>query len=116
MNATQISYVAVWSKDLAANRAVFANVLGFPIAYEDVNVVVFQTEGTQLVLQRAIDADAGLDGTVQVGFNVDNLDQVTETLKSSDLTIDVDREDLGQDQRVTVLRLMSGQTVEFIGR
>lgn len=115
MNATQISYVALWSKDLEANRAVFANILGIPIAYEDDNVVVFQTEGTQLVLQRAIDADADLDGTVQFGISVENLDQVTEALKAGNLTIEIDREELTEHQRVTILRLNSGQSVEFTG-
>ena len=115
MNATQISYVAVWSKDLESNRAVFANILGIPIAYEDENVVVFHTEGAQLVLQRAVDADAELDGTVQFGFSVDNLDQVTDALKAGNLTIDLDREELTTQQRVTVLRLKSGQAVEFTG-
>ncbi len=116
MNATQISYVAVWSKHLEANRNVFANVLGIPISYEDENVVVFQTEGAQLVLQRAVDADAELDGTIQFGLNVENLDDVTEALKAGSQQIDVDREELDLKQRVTVLRLSSGQTVEFIGQ
>lgn len=116
MNAPQISYVAVWSKQLFDNRNVFANVLGFPISYEDDNVVVFQTEGVQLVLQRAVDADASLDGTVQFGFNVEDLDRVTETLKASRLEITIDREELDLRQRVTALRLASGQTVEFIGQ
>ena len=115
MNTTQISHVAIWSKDLRANRTVFANILGLPIAYEDDNVVVFQTEGAQLVLQRAIDADAELDGTIQIGFSVDNLDQVTEALKAGDLTVDIDREEITQNQRVTALRLKSGQSVEFTG-
>ncbi|MCS7060364.1 MAG: VOC family protein [Anaerolineae bacterium] len=115
MNATQISYVALWSKDLDANRAIFANILGIPIAYEDENVVVFQTEGAQLVLQRAIDADADLDGTIQFGISVDNLDQVTEALKANHLTIEIDREEITQNQRVTIVRLGSGQAVEFTG-
>ena len=46
MNSNQISYIALWSKDLAQNRSIFANMLGIPITYEDENVVVFQTEGT----------------------------------------------------------------------
>ncbi len=115
MNTTQVSYVALWSKDLEANRSVFANILGIPIAYEDENVVVFQTEGAQLVLQRAVDANAELDGTVQFGISVDNLDQVTEALKADHLTIDIDREDITQTQRVTILRLTSGQFVEITG-
>ena len=115
MNTTQISYVTLWSKDIKANRAMFANILGIPIAYEDDNVVVFQTEGAQLVLQRAIDADAELDGTVQFGISVDNLDQVTEALKAGNLTIDIDREEIAQNQRVTIVRLKSGQSVEITG-
>jgi catechol 2,3-dioxygenase-like lactoylglutathione lyase family enzyme len=115
MIATQISYVAVWSRDLEANRDIFANVLGIPITYEDDNIVVFRTEGTQLVLQRAVDADADLNGTIQFGLNVDDLDQVTEALRSSSLEVDIDREELDHAQRVTVVRLTSGQTVEFLG-
>ncbi len=115
MNTTQVSYVALWSKDLESNRAVFANILGIPIAYEDENVVVFQTEGAQLVLQRAIDANAELHGAVQFGISVDNLDQVTEALKAGNLTIDIDREEIAQNQRVTILRLNSGQSVEITG-
>ncbi len=115
MNTTQVSYVALWSKDLEANRSVFANILGIPIAYEDDNVVVFQTDGAQLVLQRAIDANAELDGTVQFGISVDNLDQATEALKAGNLTIDIDREEIAQNQRVTILRLKSGQSVEITG-
>jgi catechol 2,3-dioxygenase-like lactoylglutathione lyase family enzyme len=110
-----ISYVAVWSKNLAANRHVFANVLELPIAYEDDSIVVFETDGTQLVLQRAADADAHLDGTIQFGFNVSELDAVTKSLQDAGQTIELDQEDLGMKQRVTVLRLSSGQSVEFIG-
>ena len=116
MISNQISYVALWSKDLDKNRGIFANLLGIPIAYEDDNVVVFQTEGTQLVLQRATDADAGLDGTIQFGFEVEDLDEVTQTLVSNDQDIAVNREELDPEQRITVLRLPSGQSVEFIGK
>ena len=115
MAVSGISYVAVWSKDLSANRHVFANVLELPIAYEDENIVVFETDGAQLVLQRAIGADAHLDGSVQFGFNVDALDDVTKALQDAQQTIELDQEDLGMQQRVTVLRLPSGQSVEFIG-
>jgi catechol 2,3-dioxygenase-like lactoylglutathione lyase family enzyme len=110
-----ISYVALWSKNLAANRHVFANVLELPIAYEDDSIVVFETDGTQLVLQRATDADAHLDGTIQFGFNVSELEAVTKALQDAGQTIELDQEDLGMKQRVTVLRLPSGQSVEFIG-
>jgi catechol 2,3-dioxygenase-like lactoylglutathione lyase family enzyme len=116
MISNRISYIALWSKDLAVNRSIFANLLGISIAYEDDNVVVFQTEGTQLVLQRATDADANLDGTIQFGFEVDNLDEVTQTLESNGQVIALNREELDPDQRVTVLKLPSGQNVEFIGK
>lgn len=111
----QISYVSIWSKELHANRSVFANVLGLPIAYEDENVVVFQTEGAQFVLQRAAGPDEDLDGTVQFGFTVNDLDAVTEALTGHKLDVTTNREDIGQNQRVTVLKLPSGQKVEFVG-
>ena len=116
MNSNQISYIALWSKDLAQNRSIFANMLGIPITYEDENVVVFQTEGTQLVLQLARDADAELDGTIQFGFEVDDLDSITQVLEANNQVISVNREKLDPDQRVTVLRLPTGQNVEFIGQ
>lgn len=111
-----VSYIAVWSKDLAANRHVFANVLELPIAYEDEDIVVFETDGAQLVLQRATGVDEHLDGTVQFGFSVTDLDGLTEALAADGQVITLDREELGIEQRrVTVLRLPSGHTVEFIG-
>ena len=111
----QISYVSIWSRELQTNRNIFANILGIPITYEDENVVVFQTEGTQFVLQRAFGADSDLDGTVQFGLTVNDLDAVTDALASHKLEVTVNREDIGQNQRVTVLRLPSGQKVEFVG-
>ncbi len=110
-----ISYVAVWSKNLAANRHVFANILELPIAYEDENIVVFETDGAQLVLQRATGIDEHLDGTIQFGFNVTELEALTRALVEAGQTIELDQEDLGMKQHVTVLRLPSGQSVEFIG-
>jgi hypothetical protein len=115
MSEFQVSYVSIWSKDFAANRDVFANVLQIPISYEDEDIVVFATAGAQLVLQRAVDADAQLDGTIQFGLNVKNLDKVTTALRAARQKIELDQEDLGHTQRVTVLRLPSGQTVEFVG-
>jgi catechol 2,3-dioxygenase-like lactoylglutathione lyase family enzyme len=110
-----ISYVAVWSKNLAANRHVFANVLELPIAYEDDDIVVFETNGAQLVLQRATGADEHLDGTIQFGFDVAGLDSITQALIAAGQKIELDQEELGMERRVTVLRLPSGQAVEFIG-
>lgn len=110
-----ISYVTVWSKDLAANRHIFANVLEIPIAYEDENIVVFETGSAQLVLQRAVGADAELDGTVQFGLSVTQMDDLVQVLAENDQTLEIDREELGMGQRVTVLRLPSGQRVEFVG-
>lgn len=115
MSELQVSYVSIWSKDFAANRDVFANVLQVPISYEDANIVVFSTRGAQLVLQRAVGADATLDGTVQFGLHVPNLEKITAALREANQTIELDQEELGMTQRVTVLRLPSGQTVEFIG-
>jgi hypothetical protein len=110
-----ISYVAVWSKDLTQNRNLFANILELPISYEDEDIVVFETDGAQLVLQRAKGPDEHLDGTVQFGFNVSKLDEITDALKAGGNNIELDREDLGMQQRVTAVRLSSGQSVEFIG-
>lgn len=110
-----ISYVAVWSKDLTQNRNLFANVLELPISYEDEDIVVFETAGTQLVLQRAKGPDEQLDGTVQFGFNVSKLDELTAALKAGGNNIELDREELSLQQRVTSVRLASGQSVEFIG-
>jgi hypothetical protein len=115
MSDFQVSYVSIWSKDFAANRDVFANVLHIPISYEDENIVVFATGGAQLVLQRAIDADVSLDGSIQFGLHVDSLARTTEVLHQANLDVTLDREDLGHRQGVTVLRLPSGQTVEFVG-
>lgn len=115
MSTQQVSYIALWSQDLEANRGVLANLLGLPIVYEDENVVVFHTEGTQLVLQRATDADADLHGTVRIGFEVDDLDTLTTRLESNGQEIALNRENLDPDQRMTVLRLPSGQCIEFIG-
>ncbi len=112
----QISYVAVWSKDLEGNRHVFATLLGIAIAYEDENVVVFQTEGTQLVLQRAIGADAELAGTISFGFNVEQLEDVSGQLRDDGQRLEVDLEEFDNHQRVTSLRLPSGQLVEFVGQ
>ncbi len=115
MSDYQVSYVSIWSKDFAANREVFAGVLQMPIAYEDEDIVVFATEGAQIVLQRAHGADAGLDGTVQFGVSVANLDKVTKALQAANQQIDLDQEDIGLSQQVTVLKLPSGHTVEFVG-
>jgi hypothetical protein len=111
-----VSYVSIWSKDIAGNREIFANVLKLPIAYEDADIVVFQTAGVQLLLQRADGADEALDGTVQFGFDVKNLDRVTAALRAAEQQIELDQERLGDSHTVTVLRLPSGQTVEFVGR
>ncbi len=116
MTTRQISYIALWSKDLDANRGIFANLLGFPIVYEDADVVVFQTEGAQLVLQRARDADANLDGSIQIGFEVEDLDSLTQRLQNNGQMIMVNREKLDPGQRVTVVRLPGGQNIELIGK
>lgn len=76
---------------------------------------MFETDGAQLVLQRATGADERLDGTIQFGFNVTELESLTRALVEAGQTIELDREDLGMKQHVTVLRLPSGQSVEFIG-
>lgn len=110
-----ISYVTVWSKDITANRHLFANILELPIAYEDENIVVFETGNTQLVLQRAIGADADLDGTVQFALGVTHMDELVQSLMENNHSLEIDREDLGMSQRITALRLPSGQRVEFIG-
>jgi catechol 2,3-dioxygenase-like lactoylglutathione lyase family enzyme len=111
----QISYVSIWSRDFSANRNVFVNVLKMPVSYEDENIVVLDTGGAQLVLQRAIGADESLDGSIQFGVQVSKLDEVTQSLQDARQTIELDQEDLGHQQRVTVLRLPSGHTVEFVG-
>lgn len=111
----QISYVSIWSNDLAANRHVFATVLGIPIAYEDEEVVVFQTDGAQLVLQRAVDADANLAGSVAIGFSSDNLAGLTRRLREDGQRLDVELETFDNQQRVTAMRLPTGQLVEFVG-
>lgn len=116
MSELHISYVSIWSKDFTKNRDVFASVLQVPIAYEDSDIVVFDTAGAQLVLQRAVGADETLDGTVQFGFDVGNLEQVTAALRNAKQHIELDQENLSGEHRVTVLRLPGGQTVEFIGR
>ena len=64
---------------------------------------------------RAIGADAGLAGTVGFGFDVDNVEDLSNQLRADGQTLDVDLEQFDNQQRVTALRLPSGQLVEFVG-
>ncbi len=110
----KIDFVSLWSKDLVAQKRFFTDVLGLEALYEDENVVVFNLEGTRLVLQRASEDESALDGRTRFGFLADNLDELTEHLASSDVKILDDRKQISQSQRVTVVSLPGGQELEFI--
>ena len=110
----KIDFVSLWSKDLDKQKRFFTEVLEIEAIYEDENVVIFNLEGTRLVLQRAVGEDSHLDGCTRFGFLADDLDELTEHLRSSRVDLVDDRKNISQSQRVTVIELPGGQTLEFI--
>jgi catechol-2,3-dioxygenase len=110
----KIDFVSLLSKDLEPQKSFFTDILGLEALYEDENMVVFNLEGTRLVIQRALEDEHTMDGQTRFGFLADDLDELTEHMAGSKVEILDDRKQISPSQRVTVVRLPGGQELEFI--
>jgi catechol 2,3-dioxygenase-like lactoylglutathione lyase family enzyme len=113
---THIGYVTLWCADLAETRDVMNRSLGLPIAFEDSTVVVFAVQGTQLILRVAVGENEFRAGTMEMGFYLDALQPITDTLKTNTPNLLIENRLVEGAQPVASVRMPGGQYIELVQR
>jgi len=83
MRLRNLSYVTLWAVNFDLEKNLYKEILGLPVAQENDNFIMFDTKGSRLAFHR-LKKGTRLDRrTVEVHFEVDNVDEVYSALQRS---------------------------------
>jgi uncharacterized glyoxalase superfamily protein PhnB len=81
MRLRNLSYVTLWAVNFDLEKNLYKEILGLPVAQENNNFIMFDTKGSRLAFHR-LKKGTRLDRrTVEVHFEVDNVDEVYSALQ-----------------------------------
>ena len=81
MRLRKLSYVTLWAVHFDAVKKLYKDTLGLPVAQENENFIMFETEGSRLAFHR-IKKAAPLDRlTVELHLEVRDVDEVFDSLQ-----------------------------------
>ncbi|MCA9563637.1 MAG: VOC family protein [Myxococcales bacterium] len=111
----EIGFVSLWAQDFENQRSAFQDLFGCEVHYESDGVAVVGGPSGQVVLQRAAAGTAHLDGTTQIGFYVDDLEEWVAYLSARGADIVAPGTDVGGGNRMVLVRVPGGQLVALVG-
>lgn len=112
----KIPYITLWSKNFDASINFYKDILGLSVEYQDENFVQFQTEGTKLYIHRIKDGEELLrKHTVEIHFEVTDVDEVFDELRSKGIEFDGRPENMPWGTRQASFRDPEGYAIELVG-
>src|SRR3989442_11077547 len=87
MRLTKLSYVTLWAVHFDQVKAFYEEILGLPVAQENENFVMVDTQGSRLAFHRLTQTLPLSRATIEVHLEVNHLDQVYCCLKSQGVNV-----------------------------
>ncbi len=112
---SKLSYVTLWAVHFDEVKALYKGTLGLPVTQENENFVMFDTKGSQLAFHRLTKGPPLSRSTVEVHFEVNDVDEVYSSLKSKGLKFEEPPANRPWGTRSAGFKDPEGYVVEIVG-
>ena len=115
MKLTTIPYITLWAVNFDEMVAFYRDRLNLPVEYNDQNFIQFTTLGTKLYIHRLGTAPPLREHTVEIHFDVSDVDTVYEDLASRGVEFEDPPANRPWGARMAALRDPEGYAIEIVG-
>ena len=112
---SKLSYVTLWAVHFDEVKALYKETLGLPVTQENENFVMFGTKGSGLAFHRLTKGPPLSRSTVEVHFEVNDVDEVYSSLKSKGLKFEEPPANRPWGTRSAGFKDPEGYVVEIVG-
>ena len=110
-----LSYVTLWALNFDQERTLYKEILGLPVNQENDNFIMFETKGSKLALHRLKKASRLDRQTVELHFEVDDVDEVYSSLQRKGVKFQDRPANRPWGNRMASFHDAEGYVVEIVG-
>ncbi len=115
MRLRSLPYVTLWAVQFDNAKKLYKDTLGLPVAEENENFIMFETEGGRLALHRLGKAPRIERPTVELHFEVNDVDEIFTSLQSKGVKFKEKPANRPWGTRMASFADPEGYTVEIVG-
>lgn len=115
MRLRNLSYVTLWAVNFDQERTLYKEILGLPVDQENDNFIKFETKGSKLAFHRLKKASRLDRQTVELHFEVDDVDEVYSSLQQKGVKFQDRPANRPWGNRMASFRDAEGYVVEIVG-
>lgn len=115
MRLRKLPYVTLWAVEFDKIKTLYKKILGVPTVEENQNFIMFDTGGSRLAFHRLAKAPRLDRPTVEIHFEVDDVDEVYSSLQRRGIKFEEKPANRPWGTRMASFRDPEGYTVEIIG-
>jgi catechol 2,3-dioxygenase-like lactoylglutathione lyase family enzyme len=115
MRLRTLSYVTLWAVNFDEVKALYKEILGMPIAQENENFIMFETEGSRLAFHRLNKGPRIERPTVELHLEVRDVDEIFTRLQSKGVKFKEKPANRPWGTRMASFGDPEGYTVEIVG-
>jgi catechol 2,3-dioxygenase-like lactoylglutathione lyase family enzyme len=115
MRLRTLSYVTLWAVHFDEMKTLYKEILGMPIAQENENFIMFETEGSRLAFHRLNKAPRIERPTVELHLEVKDVDEIFTRLQSKGVKFKEKPANRPWGTRMASFGDPEGYTVEIVG-
>ncbi len=107
--------MTLWSVKFDETKRLYKEILGLPVAEENPNFIMFQTEGSRLAFHKLAKGPRLERRTVELHLEVHNVDEVYRSLQRKGVKFETQPADKAWGTRMASFHDPEGYVVELIG-
>jgi catechol 2,3-dioxygenase-like lactoylglutathione lyase family enzyme len=115
MRLRKLPYVTLWAVNFDQAKNLYKEILGLPVDQENDNFIMFDTKGSKLALHRLKKASRLDRQTVELHFEVDDVDEVYSSLQRTGVKFQDKPANRPWGTRMASFRDAEGYAVEIVG-
>jgi catechol 2,3-dioxygenase-like lactoylglutathione lyase family enzyme len=115
MRLRNLSYVTLWAANFDQEKNLYKQILGLPVDQENENFIMFETKGSKLALHRLKKASRIDRQTVELHFEVDDVDEVYSSLQRNGVKFEDKPANRPWGNRMASFHDAEGYVVEIVG-
>ncbi len=115
MRLRTLPYVTLWTVNFDQEKNLYKQILGLPVEQENENFIMFSTKGSKLAFHRLKKASRLDRQTVELHFEVDDVDEVYSSLQRKGIKFEDKPANRPWGNRMASFHDAEGYVVEIIG-
>jgi len=115
MRLRTLSYLTLWVVRFDEAKKLYKDILGLPVAEENENFIMFDTEGSKLALHRLKKAPQLERQTAELHLEVRDVDQIYSALREKGVGFKEEPANRPWGTRMASFQDPEGYTVEIVG-